>query len=186
MNCDNKPELLLNNKPLEYSNCEPHLGIYRNPENSNTDTINSRIKSARRATFELLDTGFHGWNGTGPEVAVAKFTSFLQPILTYGLEAVVMTKADFNMLATYQREVLRCIMHMPKSTAIPAIYFLLGLLPVEGRIHIQVLSLLRSVLAADSGNPPALFMKELMCRRLATKDSTSSSWAAYTKLILKK
>ena len=35
----------LNNKPLKSLNMETHLGICRNAENSNHDTIDNRVKS---------------------------------------------------------------------------------------------------------------------------------------------
>ena len=119
MNFKEAPALTLNGKPLGMSECEPHLGILRNSKNTNSDTINSRIKSARGAVFSLLSTGYYGYKGAGPLVAAMKYRTIIQSILLYGLEALVLSRAEMDTLAAYHKESLRCIMHIPVSSAIP-------------------------------------------------------------------
>ena len=115
------PELLLNNKPLGISIKEKHLGIIRNSKNTNEDTIKQRITDARRACYSLLGAGLCGLNGTGPEVALSLYSTYVIPLLLYGLKALVPRDKDLQTLETYHRPNIRHILHLPPSTASPAI-----------------------------------------------------------------
>ena len=180
------PSLQLNGQTLSMSNCEPHLGIMRNSKNTNADTVESRIKSARKTVFSLLGAGFYGLHGTGPKIGMLKYRTYVLPTLLYGLEALVLGKDEKTALNAYHRQCLRCIQHMPKSTAIPAVHLLSGTLPIEGVLHINVLTLFRNAIANDHDNPPSIYMRELLTRQLAMKDGASASWASYVKTLLVK
>ena len=121
---------ILYNKELGYSKDEPHLGISRDQQNNNKDTIGKRIQKARRTTYSLpvLGAGLSGLKNVGLEVAIWGFNIYILPILLHGLETLVLTKAEVNDLALFQREMLRHFMKLP-STAIPVIYLLSGTLP---------------------------------------------------------
>ena len=175
------PFMLYNNK-LGYSNDEPHLGISRNQQNNNKDTIGKRIQKARRATYSLLGAGLSGIENVGPEVAIRGFTIYILPILLHGLEALVLTKTEVNDLALFQREMLRRFMKLPDSTAVPAIHLLSGTLPVDAEIHKRSLGLLRSTLDVNPDCPPAVLMKDLVIRQLAMEES--NSWATQMRSLL--
>ena len=141
INCKEPPELKLNNQLLSVSTKEPHLGIIRNMSGSNMDTVKERIKSARRTAYSLMGAGLHGLNGVGPAVSMSMYNSYVIPVLMYGLEALVLTTAETEAIETYHRTTLRQLQHLPKSTAIPAIYLLAGALPAEGLCDTRVLLL---------------------------------------------
>jgi hypothetical protein len=65
---------------------------------------------------------------------------YITPILTYGLEALVLSEKDMKPIEIYYRSLLRQIQHLPTSTAIPAIYLLMGCIPIEGQIHVKMLT----------------------------------------------
>ena len=79
---------------------------------------------------------------------------------------------------------IRCMQHLPDCTALPAIYLLIVLPPVKAMLDIRTLSLFRSVIAADVASPPSIFIRELIIRQLAMKDSGSSSWTYHVKSLL--
>ena len=174
---------MLYNKQLGYSKAEPHLGISRNQQNNNKDTIIKRIQKARRTTYSLLGAGLSGIENIGPEVAIRGFNIYILPILLHGLETLMLTKSEMNELELFQREMLRRFMKLPESTAIPAIHLLSGTLPIEAEIHKRSLGLLRSVLDANPDCPPAVFMKAFMVRQLAMEES--NSWATKMRSLLK-
>ena len=144
---------MLYNKQLGYSKDEPHLGISRNQQSNNKDTIGKRIQKARRTTYSLLRAGLSGLKNIGPEVAIREFNIYILPILLHGLEALMLRKAEVNNLTLFQREMLRRFMKLPESAAIPAIHLLSGTLPVEAEIHKRSVGLLRSVLDANPDWP---------------------------------
>ena len=174
---------LLYNKELGCSKDEPHLGISRNQQNNNKDTIGKRIQKARRATYILLGAGLSGIENVGPEVAIRGFTIYILPILLHGLEALVLTKTEVNDLALFQREMLRRFMKLSDSTAVSAIHLLSGTLPVEAEVHKQSLSLLRSALDVNPDCPPAVLMKDLVIHQLAMEES--NRWATQMRSLLK-
>ena len=174
----------LNQENLGTSEMEKHIGIERNPKGDNSSTIASRITSARRTVFSLLGAGFTGLNGMGPATALKCYTTYVVPVLTYGLEAVVLTNVDLKALRSFQNNILRRIQHLPESTAIESLYLLTGTLPIEATIHVRILCMLRNILAAEAKSPPAIYIRELIVRQLAMKDDDSNSWAVPVRKLL--
>ena len=178
--------LTLNGKPIGRSVCVKHLGIYGNNKNSNMDTVLTRIKDARRTAYSLLGAGLCGLNGSGPEVGITIYTTYVLPQLLYGLEALVLNENEIKILEHYHRRNLRHLLHLPVSTSSTAIHLLTGCPPIEAFIHIQTLALLGNIAIGHNQNSPSLFIYNLIRRQLAIKDSTSSSWAASVRRILYK
>ncbi len=180
INCKNHPTLDLYGKTLGISNKEAHLGIQRNCKANNNNTVEARIASARKAIMSLLGAGLRGYNGVGPEMCMKMYQTYILPILTYGLQAVVLNEAERNTLELYPRQNLRCLQHIPKSTAIPAIHLLIAIPPLEAIIDIKSLSFFRNVVVTDIPSPPSLLIKEIIVRQVAMKDMSSNSWTTRT------
>ena len=186
LNSKNDPSCLLSKEPIAMSTCETHLGISRNNKNTNKDTINARIINARCAMYSLMGAGLHGLNGVGPEVAIMQYNIYVLPTLLYGLEALHLTDKDIEELSKFHRTNLRCIQHLPRSTAIPAIHLLSGSPPIKALIHMRILTTFRDIAASTTETPPAYYLKQILMRQLAMKDNTSASWTAQLKRTLAK
>ena len=89
--------------------------------------------------------------------------------------------SDYQLLETFYRSILRRIQHLPESTATPAIYLLLGTIPLEGQIHIKMLTFFCSIIRR-----PNSLEYNVICRQLAIKDLGSNSWVSQIRLILAK
>ena len=142
------------------------------------------MKSARRTAYSLMGAGMHGLNGIGPEIAALQYATYVLPTLIYGLETLTLNPNEIKNLSTYHRKNLRYIQHLPQSTALPAVFLLLGAAPIENLLHIRALTLFRNIIAAESNTPPAIYIRDLITRQAAVKDSTSSSWTTTIKKIL--
>ena len=186
INYKQQPTLILNNKPLTISSKEVHLGIHRTSDGKNKATIEDRINSARNACYAMRDAGLHGLNGAGPEIAMAQYAHYVLPTLLYGLEALVIKGDCLEELEKYHRKNLRYIQHLPQSTATPAIYLLLGALPIEAHLDIRTLTLYRSIISHKQNNPPADYIREIIYRQLITTSDDSSSWTRHVAHILAK
>ena len=184
INVRNKPDFVLNGKPLGISSAEVHLGIHRTSDNKNSLTVEARIKGARRAAYKLRGAGLVGYIGVGPEVALVEYSTYIIPTLLYGLEALVLSSKEVAKLELYHRKNLRYIQHLPQSTATPAIHLLTGIPPVEALIDIRTLALFRNILGADQGIPPAQHIRELVIRQAAIKGPDSASWVVHVKQLL--
>ena len=174
----------LNGSPIGTSTSEKHLGIYRNSQNTNLETIETRIKEARRTSYSLLGAGLCGLNGSGPEVALTLYSTYVLPQLLYGLDTLVLTTKETERLENYHRRNLRHILHLPPSTSSAAVYLLSGCAPAEALIHIRALTLFGSIASGANRSHPNNFILDLIKRQLAVKDATSSSWAAWIRRIL--
>ena len=75
---------------------------------------------------------------------------------------------------------------MPQSTATPALFLLLGVMPVEAQLDLKTLTFFRNTVAADANTPPAIYMQELITRQLAMKDEGSASWVNHIKRLTRK
>jgi hypothetical protein len=184
INTKHVPELTLSGGSIGASESEAHLGIYRSHTGNNRHTVEERIKGARRAAYALMGAGLHGLNGTGPEVSLIQYSTYVIPTLLYGLEALVLGKTEMKSLEDYHRKNLRHIQHLPRSTAIPAIYLLTGSAPIEAQIHIKTLTLFRNIVAPDMKSPSAVFLRELILRQLAMKELESASWTSHVRKLL--
>jgi hypothetical protein len=180
------PDFTLNQKNLETSEREAHLGIYRSSKNTNLDTVKDRVQSARRAAYSLMGAGMHGLNGVGTEVAINQYAAYILPILTYGLEALVLNTKELELLELYHRKCLRYIQHLPMSTARSAIHLITGIPPVQALINIQTLKLFRNVISQENDCPPSRYIRELILRQLSTSNLDSSSWTSHVRLLLAK
>ncbi len=173
--------LLLNGKPVDYSQQETHLGIQRNSDGAARTTIIERIKAARRTCYALLGAGVYTLGSLSPEVTVPIIRSYIAPVLLYGLDVLCLTPIEYGPLETFYKRVLRQILHLPTTTAIPALYLLTGCLPVEALHHLSTLSLFGRI-ARRIGS----IERELAFRQLAMKDPNSNSWFSNIRRILYK
>jgi hypothetical protein len=47
-----------------------HIGIHKSDQDSAKLSVNENIKKARRTTYSLMGSGFHGRNGLDPETII--------------------------------------------------------------------------------------------------------------------
>jgi hypothetical protein len=156
-----------------------HLGILRTSDGKNLKTIESRIQTARRTSYALMGAGLHGLNGLSPMVSLRILNTYVIPRLTFGLEALVLTTKEINLLETLYKKYLRAIQCLPESTASPAIYLLAGALPIEARIHTTMLTFVASMSRRQNS-----LERELLYRQLAMKDLGTNSWVMVIQSLL--
>jgi hypothetical protein len=178
--CNNSP-VALYSKPLGESTSETHIGIVRTDDARNQVTIASRIQVARRTAYALLGAGLHGLNGLCPTVSIHIWKTYITPRLTYGLESLVMGDGDIQQLESFYQKHIRALQHLPDSTAKPALYLLLGILPIEAVLHTRLLNFFMSII-----NRPASFEADIIKRQLAMKSKGSHSWTLYIQKTIRK
>ncbi len=118
-----------------------------------------------------MGAGLHALVGVGPEVGEHIYQTYITPKLLYGLETIMFTNPELKELEDFYKTDLRYIQHLPKSTATPLLYLLLGIPPIEAQIHIRTLTILHTM----TSRPDSVEFK-LIERQLAMKSSTSNSW----------
>ena len=171
--------LQLNNNTLAYVNAETHLGLERSTKGCASTTISARVQSGRRVAYALMGAGLHGLNGVSPEVSMSMIDSYVMPTVMYGLDAMELSASDYRELHTFQRRLLRQIQHLPKATAVPALYLLTGSLPLEAHHHKSVLSLFGRMVSRNGS-----LEREIVLRQLGMKDLQSGSWVSLVRRLL--
>ncbi|CAG2245864.1 unnamed protein product [Mytilus edulis] len=166
--------LTLNESPMPVVDKSPHLGILRSTssKNSQNETTEQNITKSRRAAYSLMSAGLHGENGLDPITSLHLIKTFIQPILTYGLEVILPTSSNLLKLEKFQKQLLKRIMSLPICTPDPSIYILSGFLPIEAQIDQKALILFNNICRQDNSN----LEKKLAIRQLSIKDQSSNSW----------
>ncbi|CAG2193476.1 unnamed protein product [Mytilus edulis] len=176
--------LTLNENPMPIVDKSPHLGILRSTssKNSQNETTDQNITKSRRAAYSLMSAGLHGENGLDPITSLHLIKTFIQPILTYGLEVILPTSSNLLKLEKFQKQLLKRIMSLPICTPDPSIYILSGFLPIEAQIDQKALILFNNICRQDNSN----LEKKLAIRQLTVKDQSSNSWfISIKKMIFK-
>ena len=177
---DSQKVNLLGNEILE-SNNETHLGLCRTSSPNNMETIMHKISIARKTSYLLMGAGLHGTNGISPEVSRHVWSTFITPRLISGLEAIVISKKEMNLLEDFFRKNIRLLQVLPKATATPAIYLLMGIPPIEAQIHIKTICFFVNIVRRKH-----TLEYDLIQLQLAMKGPEAKSWVWYVQHLLKK
>ncbi|CAC5357990.1 unnamed protein product [Mytilus coruscus] len=169
----------MSGKVISASEETVHLGLKRTLRKECEINKKERIKSARRTKYALMNSDLHGTNGLNPKISVTIYKSYVLPRLLYGLEVLTLTKAQMELLEKFHKETLRSIQSFSKRMAIPAIFLLPGVLPVEGEIHRKKLTLLHAILSCDNSK-----LKEILKRQISVNCNNPKSFFHQSILLL--
>ena len=122
-----------------------HLGQVVSGVTQETKNIDTRIKKARGHLFSLLGPAFAYKCLLSPVVKMHLFRTFTCPILRSGLYSFALRKEQLSPLSLFHRKVLKSFLHLSQTAPTPAIHFLLGELPMEGKVHRDMFSLFYGV-----------------------------------------
>ena len=104
------------------------------------------------------------------------YRTYTCPILRSGLSTFPIRKPSLEPLSLFQRKTLRAILKLSKNSSIPAIHFLTGELPIEGKIHRDVFSLFFSIWS----NPNTKIYEIVKCLlQMSTKNSRT--WSIFLR-----
>ena len=167
----------INGVPASTTQSFTHLGLEW-IKGKTTPDIERHISSARATAYALLGVGLHGHDGLDAGAARDLIRAYITPRLLYGLEACVLTATQIQKLELYFRKLLRQVQSLPESTAKPAVYMLIGILPLEATLHIRVLSLFGAISRLSLQHS----LRQLAIRQLALQE-TPGSWFLYAQEI---
>ena len=161
--------------PIEKS--AKHLGLIRS-ENIQL-TVEAKLNSGRKALYGLMGAGLHGINGLNPMVSMHILNIYIVPIMTYGLEALVLPQRCIDTFEISFRRVLRQLQSLPGRVANPALYILVNTLPLEATIHRNLLGLLGNALLNKSS-----IEYEVVVRQTSLHTYSGKSWLSQVKRLL--
>ena len=112
-----------------------------------------------------------------PVVKLHLYRTFACPRLRSGLSSFTLRETALQPLSIFQRKTLRSILKLSKSSSIPAIHFLTGELPIEGKIHRDMFSLFFSIW----NNPNTKIYQIVKC----LSPENSRTWSVFLRYISK-
>ena len=121
-----------------------HLGIEWK-EGRSQPNIQANLSKARRTAYALMRVGMHGCDGLGAATSAKLIQLYVTPNLLHGLDAVVLDKKSISELDLFYRKILRQVQSLPDSTAVEAVHWLSGTLPLEAQYHTRVLMLFGAI-----------------------------------------
>ena len=113
-----------------------------------------------------------------PQSRFIKWRTYNLPVLRSGLSAIPIRPAHTTSLSTFHNKILRGFLHLSQSSPIPALYFLLGELPIEAQLHLDVLSLFFNIWT----NPDTTVYR-IMQYILKMSNTKSTTWAVHVRLL---
>ena len=154
-----------------------HLGLIVFGLDEEIKNIDLNIDSAREIIFNLLGTSL-ATNVNSQQVLLHVWTIYVNPIARSGLAALPVRPAAIGALKTFHHKILRGILKLSPVSPIPPLYFLLGEIPVEAALHLDILTLFWCIWAN-----PQTKIHDIVKYLLMMADSTSLTWSAHLKIL---
>ena len=100
------------------------------------------------------------------------------PVLLSGLPALPIRPVNFKSLELFHRKVLRGFLKLSQSSPIPALFFLLGEMPVQGALQMQTLGLFHNI-----WSNPNTTVHNIVMYILKLCSSKSTTWSNHVQLL---
>ena len=104
--------------------------------------------------------------------------TYCLPVLLSGLSTLPLRPANIKPLSIFQNKVHRGFLKLSQSSPVPSLYFLLGELPIEARLHISTLRTFHTILS----NPQTTVHK-IIKYILRMCEQNSTTWANHIRIL---
>ena len=141
---------------------------------SGLDKESKNIDSARQTLFSLLGNIF----SYKCKVLLHVWSIYVNPALRSGLAALPIRPQIMNTVTSFHYKILRGILKFSPVSPIPPLHFLLGELPIEAVLHMDVLTLFWNI-----WSKPQTKIYEILKYLLMTSDSSFLTWSAHLRLL---
>ena len=150
-----------------------HLGQIVSGIDQETKNIDASLQKGRNSLFGMLGPGFAFKCMMSPKVKMHLFRTFTCPRIRSGLSSFALRSQQISPLSLFHRKILKAFLHLSKTAPTPAIHFIFGELPIEGKIHRDMFSLFYSVWC----NPDTKIY-QIVKYLLSTSPENSRTWVA--------
>ena len=168
----------LNGEVVRVVDINEHLGLQVSGGDEEQLNIDENIVRCRNSLFALLGPAYSYRCLLSPTVQIHLWRTCNLPVLLSGLSALPVRPAKCKSLEIFQKKTLRGFLKLSKSSPTPALFFLLGELPIEGLLHIRTLGLFHNILS----NPRCTVFK-MIGYILMMSGGNSTTWANHVQLL---
>ena len=113
-----------------------------------------------------------------PVLKLHIYRTYTCPRTRSGLSSFALRSSQLEPLAIFQRKTLKSILKLSITAPTPAIHFLTGELPIEGRIHRDVFSLFYGV-----WSNPDTRIYQIVLYLLKNNSENSRTWATHLRYL---
>ena len=117
-----------------------HLGLIVSGVDEVSKNVEKSVRCARGMLFKLLGNIFAYKCNLSPRLQFHSWQVYIKPVLRSGLSALPLSPTRIKPLAVFHHKILRAILKLSSRSPIAPLYFLLGELPIEATLHLDVLS----------------------------------------------
>ena len=160
---DSQASISINGETVKSVSCARYLGDHFNVKGDNQKLCAERCSRAKGTVIELIEICEMVCGRKQIEVMLLLSRSAFLPRLLYNCKAWSnLSKNYIKSLQASQLSYLRCVMEVPKSTPVAALYLELGILPVKYEIEIKQLLFLKRILDKEANDPVLLSYQEML------------------------
>ena len=127
----------LNGETVRVVDSNEHLGLIVSGSEEEQKNVDENIIKCRNSLFALLGPAFSYKCLLSPVVQLHLWRTCNLPVLLSGLSSLPIRPTNLHSMEVFQNKILRGFLKLSQTSPTPALYFLLGELPVEGDIHIE-------------------------------------------------
>ena len=168
----------LNNERITVVENNEHLGLVVSGLCEEQKNVDMNITKCRNSIFGLLGPIFAYSCKLSPTVQLHLWRIYCLPILKSGLSSLPLRPTALKPMQVFQNRILRGFLKLSDSSPVPCLYFLCGELPIEGKLHMDLLSIFYNVLA----NPQTKVF-DIVKYILMMADNKSTTWSAHLRMI---
>ena len=169
---DEKVEVVENNE---------HLGLVVSGEREEEKNIDDRLRKGRGSLFSLLGPAFAQKCLLSPNVKMHLFRLRTCPIVRCGLSSMVIRQTQHSPMQVFQRKCLKSFLSLSERSSTAGIHFLLGELPLQGRIDRDVFSLFYNIWCNKETK-----IYQIVKYLLENSPSNSRTWSMHVKSLAEK
>ena len=168
----------LDGNPLAVTEDNEHLGLIVSGLDEEIKNVDKKIDSARQTLFNLLGNIFSFKCKLSQTVLLHVWSIYVNPVLRSGLAALPIRPPVMKVITNFHHKILRGILKLGPVSPIAPLYFLLGELPIEAVLHMDILTLFWCIWAN-----PQTKIHEILKYLLMISDSSSLTWSAHLRLL---
>ena len=110
-----------------------HLGLIVSGNHEEQKNIDLKIQDCRNSLLGLLGPAYAYKCLLPPTVKIHLWHTYNLPVLRSVLNSIPIRPAQTKPISTFHNKILRGFLHLSQASPIPALYFLLGELPIDYR-----------------------------------------------------
>ena len=171
----------LNGDKIDVVTDNEHLGLIVSGLHEEQKNVDQNITQCRDSLFALLGPALSYKCKLSPQVQLHLWRVYSLPVLRSGLSALPLRPADIKPMQIFHNKILRGFLKQSFCSPVHCLYFLCGELPIEGRLHIDLLSLFFNIWSNSQTK-----IHEISQYIMKMSGEKSTTWSLHLRLICKK